>query len=134
MSCRRRGSLLLEAAVAVVLLSIVFLAVAHLMAVAGRQRREIQWHSLATLEAANTLERIMIRPWDELTTDGLASLAMSQAAARRLPEPRLRVDVQPSEGPPPVKRIRVQVDWVNLADQRGEPVKLIAWKHHSQAD
>jgi len=127
---QRRGSLLLEASMAVALLALVFMAVSQLLAVAGRQRREAQWRWQATLEAANVLERVMARPWDELTTDGLAALTLSAQTARRLPDPRLRVDTQPLPGPPAAKRIRVRLDWVNLAGDRGQPVVLVAWKHN----
>jgi len=114
---------------AVVLLAVVFVAVSQLLAVAGRQRREAQWRRLATLEAANLLERVAARPWDELTTEGLASLTLSEQVTGRLPDPRLRIDTQPSPGPPESKRIRVRLDWINLAGDRGAPVVLVAWRH-----
>ena len=114
MRSRRSASILLEATLAIALLTIAFVVVAHVLALAGRQRRETQWHNLATLEAANVLERMMARSWDDLGP-GAQSIAISQEAGARLPEPRLNVEVEAAEGPVSSRRIHVQVDWINLA-------------------
>ena len=114
---------------AVVLLVLVFMAVSQLVAVVGLQRREAHLRRLATLEAANTLERVVARPWDQLSSDELAGLTLSEPAARRLSDPRLRVDIEPLPGSPAAIKISVRVDWINSAGDRGPPVELVAWRH-----
>lgn len=125
----KRGSILLEATMAVVLLTIAFVAVAHLLALAARQKREVQWRTLARLEATNAVERLMARPWDELTPQ-ITDVSLSEFATERLPQARLGIQIHPVQGEIPTKKIQVRVDWVNLVGQRGQPVELVAWKHN----
>ena len=128
---RRRGSLFLEVTMAVTLLAFAFIAVAQLLAVAAKQRRETDWRVMATREAANVLEQIMARPWEEITTEKLAEIELSAEAAARLPEAQLSVAVDESDGTPAEKKVRVEIDWKDLGGLRVEPIRLVAWKHRA---
>jgi len=74
------------------------------------------------------MEEIAATPWTEVTEDSLASLALSDECQAMLGEPRLMIDVvDESEGAG--KQISVEIDWLTSESQRGEPLRLVAWRY-----
>ena len=134
MRVSRRGSMFLEVCMAIVVVAAALVVIAQLLVVAARQQRALDQRLLATREAANLMERVMARPWSELTDTRLTDLALSPGAASRLPGSRLSIQIIPHDEQPGFKEIRVQVDWLNRADQRGLPVQLVAWKHRLEVE
>lgn len=119
---------------AMVILAATFVAIAQLLALVAHQRREIDRRRVATLEAANMMERVMMTPWDELTDERLSSWSLSSTAQRSLPDGRLEIAVTRDEQPSAAKRVHVQVDWRNHAGQYDRPVLLVAWKHRTEVE
>ena len=124
---RRQGSLLLEAALAMALLLAALAVVAHLLLLAGHQRREADHRALATREAANVMERVVARRWDEIVPEGVRELALSDEARQQLPQPDLEVRVSEDSAELRQKRIDVLVRWQNAAGLPAQPVELAAW-------
>ena len=50
----------------------------------------------------------------------------SRVCERYLPDAQVRVEITAEDDN--TKRIQIQVDWLNVAEQRGEPVSLVAWR------
>lgn len=130
---RRRGSLLVETAIGVALAAVVMIAVAQLVAVVAKQRREVAQTNLAAQEVANVMERVMVLPWDQLTTEAAERFVATLPPAAALDDPQLSITVSDSDDPLPTKQIEVALSWRDLARRRVEPVRVAAWKHQPPA-
>jgi len=128
----RHGSLVHEAVMGIALTLAVMAGVAQLVTLVALQRRTTEQRSLAALEAGNVMEQWMARPWAEVTPEQAANAALSEVCRRDLPEARLQVAVEPEGDADAVRRIRVQIDWLDNARHRGEPVRLVAWRHRDE--
>ena len=128
----RRGTIFVEALIAITIILVTMGAVAQVVAISVRQRREVEQIRVATQEAANVMERAFGLPWNELNEQTAASIAISHSATESLDEPRLQVSIETMNDSIPAKRIVVRISWVNLAGERVEPVQLIAWQHSSE--
>jgi hypothetical protein len=122
----------IEAVMSVTLVAVASVAVAQLVVLSARQLGESEQERLATQEAANMLERLVARPWSELTTEGISSLTISPSAAESLSDPQLRIGIDDVMDETRVKRIRVELSWVNRAGERVAPIQLTAWKHSAE--
>lgn len=125
----RRGSMLLETTVAIVILAAAIVAVAHTMAVLTVQRQSAERQSLATQEAANLMERIYVLPVDEITAEKVSELELSATCRERLPEATLDIAVESLSAGPPAKRISIEIEWTGHGQVRSKPVRVTAWKH-----
>ena len=125
---RRTGSMLLEVTLAVLLLSVAFVAVAQLLAVAARQRHETRWRAIATREVANVTERVMALPFSETTTELLTDVSMHDSTEALLPDATLEVVVIDATEPRPAKRIRISLAYRNTAGLMVDPIRLVVWK------
>lgn len=128
----RRGSILIEVSIAAGLVAVAMIAVAQLLAVAARQDRALEQRQLAAQEAANSLEQILARPWDELTPEWLQNLSLSSESRRLLPDGRLVCEMETVAEEPSSKRIVATVSWQVNADQRNQ-LQLTAWRFRSGA-
>ena len=125
---QRRGATVTEATIAIAIAAAVLAGVAQLMALASHQRRISERRAMAVREAGNLMENLMSRPWAEVTSEKLAAIELSDECSENLPDARLQVEVSSEGDDDQVKRIDVQIDWRNTANQRGEPVRLVAWR------
>ena len=128
----RRGTIFVEALIAITIILVTMGAVAQVVAISIRQRREVEQIRVATQEAANVMERAFGLPWNELNEQTAASIAISHSATESLDEPRLQVSIETMNDSIPAKRIVVRISWVNRAGERVEPIQLISWQHSSE--
>ena len=87
----------------------------------------------ANQEVANVMERVMVLPWDELTTETTARFELPDESAVGLDDPQLSITVTDAEGPPSSKTIEVALAWRDQADRLVDPVRLVAWRHQFSA-
>ncbi len=128
---RRRGLSLLELTVATIILgTLMGLCLKWVVATDG-QKREAQWRAAAMREAANTMERLAARSWEELSAEVAAKWALSEEARQSLPDGALAVQVTPAAGAagdPESKEIAVTVRWRPRPETPEARVRLVAWK------
>ena len=129
---QRGGATVPEAIVGMVIAIAVLAAVAQLLALASQQRRVAAQRAVAVREAGNLMEDLMSRPWADVTAEKLATVALSESCQRSLPGSRLQVAVASDDKPTAAKRIGIRIDWQNPSGQRGEPVRLTAWRYPDQ--
>ena len=129
---KRNGATIQEAMVAILIVAAVLVGVAQLLAMAASQRRNAQQRSLAAREAGNLMEDLMTRPWSDLTPDSLAEIQLSDPCLQRLPDAELRIEVGAENDSDEVRRVDVRIDWANAADQRCDPIRLVAWRFHDE--
>ena len=134
MTVVRRGSIFVEACVAVAIVAVTFVAIAQLLALVTRQQRAQEQRQVAAREAANLMDHVMAAPWDELTDERLAAWELSPSAVNRLRKGRVHIEMIAQERQPDVKVIRVHVDWLDAGGQRGRGVELVSWKHRIKSD
>jgi hypothetical protein len=124
---KRRGSLLVEVSVAAGLVAIALIAVAQLVIVSAKQERVLDQRQIAAQEAANALERVLGRSWNDVTAERLSELSLGVDDLHRLPDGKLKCEMELLSEQPPTKKITAQVSWRNQAGGR-DHVQLSAWK------
>ncbi len=129
LSTRRRGAMLVEAAIGIALAVVAMIAIAQLVALVAKQRREAAQTRLATQEVANVMESVMVLPWGELTTEAGVQFAAAHPPASALEDPQLSITVSDLDDSLPTKKIEIALSWRDQANRRVEPVRLVAWKH-----
>jgi hypothetical protein len=103
----------------------------QLSGVASAEQRALRQRQAAMNEAANVLERLSIRPWNELTDKGLGELPLSAAARQSVAEGRLEVHVTQPAGDSGAKRISVQIRWPDRDGRPERTVRLTAWRYRA---
>jgi hypothetical protein len=126
---RRRGSLLVELAMATVLLMIAMTLTVKVLAIVASERRASERRQCALIEVANVMERITAYPFDQVTPALAGRLALSRAAHESLPDSELAVDVAASEPGPgqSTKRIAIRLRWRGSGGEWSAPVRLTSW-------
>ena len=124
---KRRGSMLLEVAIAISLIVVALVGVSQLLVVASRQRRETRSREIAIMEVGNLMERVSQIPYRDLTEERVSTLALSEHVQAELSEGTLRVDLETDPEWRDAKRIVVAIDWVNSAGRRVAPIELTGW-------
>lgn len=123
----RRGTSLIELTVAVLLLGVVFALLGPAFAWIRRERRLSQDRQAATIELANQAELLSLRPYDEVTTESLATLAVSEAAQAALPGAKLTTRVS-EEADPVARRVTLSLSWSEDGVRPLPPLELVVWR------
>ena len=126
---RRRGSLLVEVAMAAVLLMIAMTLTVKVLGFVALERRASERRQRALVEVANLMERITAHPFDEVTPELAGRLTLSPPARQSLPDSELAVDVAGSEPGPgrSAKRIAIRLRWRGPDGEWVAPVRLTSW-------
>jgi prepilin-type N-terminal cleavage/methylation domain-containing protein len=127
----RRGYSMIELLTAAALLATLLTVCVQLSGAASGEQRALRRRQAASNEAANVLERLSIRPWNELTDKNLAELPLSAAARQSVPEARLEVRVAEAAGQAGAKRISVLIRWPDRDGRSEQTVRLRAWRYRA---
>jgi Tfp pilus assembly protein PilE len=129
---RRRGYNIIELTVAtVILVALMGVSLKWFVATAGQRRAEDRRRA-ALCEAASALERLAVRPWEELTPEGAPKLAASLELPKSLPGGQLLAQVTQPGGEPEAKILAVTVRWQSRQEAPAEQVRLVAWKYRKR--
>lgn len=126
---KRRGATIGEATIAIGLSVVVLGGVAQLVSVTSNQQRISEQRAAAVREVGNLMEDLMSRSWTDVTPEKMAEVEPSEWCRQTLPDATLGVDVKSEGESDEVKRISIQIDWRNTVGDRGEPVRLVAWRY-----
>ncbi len=131
---RRRAFTLTEIAAAAVMLAVMLSVCLQLIRATGVQRRGLWTRQAAMQEAANLMERLCARPWEELTPESADEFQLSEQMRSAASGAELAVEVgEPEEDAAAealeAKRITVVVRWPAERDQPDRSVRLVAWKY-----
>lgn len=149
LTTRRRGLIVHEATVAMLLAAAILTSIVHVLAFSAQQSRA--WHQrlTATREAGDLMEQLMARSWEQLTPDTAARLTLSENGQAALPNAWLEIEIVSGDttisdttsrdaaisdatagaGP---KRLRIEIVWGPAAGNQAAPVRLVAWKYPQQ--
>ena len=125
----RRGSLLVELAMATVLLMIVMTLTVKVTGYVALERRASERRQRAMLEVANVMERITAYPFGEVTPELAQRMTLSRAVRQSLPDSELAVQVAESQPGPgrAAKRIAITLRWRGRDGEWAAPVRLTSW-------
>ena len=98
----------------------------------GHERRETERRILVHEELANLMERVTVRPWEELTTESLRQADLAAPLHEQLPGAELTADVSTPEGEPDARRIRLELRWPARPNGRTAAARLTAWTYRSE--
>lgn len=121
---KRRGFTLLEVSAAGAMLAVAMTLAVQALGAMAADRRALDRRREATQEAANVMERLAARPWDELTPEALGDAKPSPEARKALPGVTLKVAVAPQGD---LKRLAVEVRWHGQGGPAEVPVRLTSW-------
>ena len=121
------GFSLVEVIAASAVLAACFLLATQMMNAVARQRRSTAQREVALAEAGNQMERLTLRPWDELTAEALAEVKLSELATEQLPGGELKLAVSTTAGEPAGKRLQLEIRYRMENGQFIAPVRLVSW-------
>jgi len=126
---RRRGFGLVEMAVAGVLFATIVLITVQVVGWVASERAAVGRREAATRAAGNLMERILARPWADLSTESLAPLVRSLAGSQSIAPARLQVEVLagPLLDGRGQKKVVVEVVWPERSRVNESPLRLVAW-------
>jgi hypothetical protein len=124
---RRRGFGTVEIAVSSILLVAAMVLVAQLAIGVAGERLATGRRQRAVQEAANVMERLTSRPWDELTPALAGSIALTPDTLAFLRGGSVAVAIAPELRDPSAKKIVVEVRWRDRSGGQAAPARLVAW-------
>jgi type II secretory pathway pseudopilin PulG len=124
---------LLEAGVALLVMTAAILAVVELVSATTKERRLRRQRQVALLELANQAERIALITWDETTPDQLTAWTPSEMLQAAIASPTCQIHITDQREQPEARRIDLSVGWQNSAGQAVRPAKLTLWKFAREA-
>lgn len=128
---RRRAYLLIETAMAGLLIALAMTMTVRLLAWVASERRSAERRGWAAQEAANAMERLAALPFDRLDPSAAKAAArLSPAASGLLPGGRVAVEVADDAG---LKRIDVEVRWWLSEGIDDAPVRITSWVANKEA-
>ncbi len=130
---RARGFTVTELLVACVVLVALLAVCFEIVGASLSARRAASRRLIARQEAANLMERLAARPWDELTPELAAGLGLSPEGRAALPGAELAASVAAVEGEEAAKRISVEVRWKDTSSPSPRPERLVAWRYRLPA-
>ncbi len=126
---RCRGYGLVELAIATLLLGVAMTIVAQTVGWLAAERRGAERRQRALQEAANLMERLGSRRWEELTPELARAQSLSPATKAVLRDGTLEVVIVPESADPPAKRVTIRIGWGDPSAGLVAPVTLVAWVH-----
>ena len=127
---RRPGATLAEATMAIAIVSLALVAAGQLLVSARAQRRVRQHRVAAEQEASNTIERVLARPWDDVTAEKLtADQDLMWRVHDVVPNGQVEIGIVDEMEPPIAKRITVEVRTEPMSGASAVLARLVAWKY-----
>lgn len=129
---KKRGFILHEAMMAVGLALVLVVGTTQLLLMVTQQQRLARQQVVADQAAGNLMEQIASTPWEDTTSEKLASIALPEPSVAQLPDANLSVDVVDED--PATRRITVAIEWQNAPGYTSESVRLVGWKFRAEED
>lgn len=124
---RRSGFTVIECCAAAALLAGALTAVVSLLTSVARQRQAASWQAQAVIETDNILERLTAEPYDALSGEHIATMSVSDSVAERLPHGAAEARIVEESGPPPRKRIEVEISWRGPRSEQTRRHRVVTW-------
>ncbi len=126
---RRRGFGLIEMAVAGALFLAMVLITIQLIGWVATERQAVNRREVATRALGNLIEQILARPWTEISTESITSVAASMNGSRSTGRGQIRAQVidGPAVDGRGSKKVVAELVWPDHDKRVGASVRLVAW-------
>ena len=124
---QRVGMSVLEIMLAAGLLGILMTVSVQMLRVMGDRQRAAERRATALQTVQALAETLGNMPWDELSADAAARIAIPEATRRLLPGAKLSVSVNDESEPVVAKRVMLELGWNNPRGPNSAPVRLTTW-------
>lgn len=121
-----RGFTVLEAVSALSIACLAMALVAQVGFCSLRERERFAARQVAIELAANVLEAARAQAWESLDANWAATRQIPDAARKRLADGSFTVRVESVESSPHLKRVTVEVRWMQPESVEARPVRLAA--------
>lgn len=118
----------MEIAGAIVVLGVAATLTTRLIVESTRVERSNSRRMIAINEASNVVERLATIDWDRLDADLAAATKLDPDAAARLPQASLKTTIDRSKEDLLIKKIHVEIAWMDSTGSRARPVTLTVWR------
>jgi type II secretory pathway pseudopilin PulG len=108
-------------------LSVVLVVLAEIGLLSAYERKRASQRQEALEAATNILEIARAGSWESLTPAWAEEQRLPDSLAQRLYHGKLKVQVEPAEARPLVKKVTVQIDWQLDSGTAARPVALTGW-------
>lgn len=125
-SLRRRGALLLEVMISVVLLGLLLSVTAPVLKSVSQSRRLADQRRVAVLELSNLMEQVASWPRERVTVENISKLALSDSTVAALSDAKLTTKATPQSEPTGLMKIELTLDWTQPIAAT-QPVRLTSW-------
>ena len=126
---RRPGLTLSELVIASAIAVTAMIGIAQLMYQVTRQYRVTVCRNLVSQEAANIMEDLMSRPWNEITAEEPPAIELSPACLQAVPDAQLELAIAAEEEQEDSRRITIQIHWQTHSTTPTAPTQLVAWRY-----
>ena len=126
---KRRGFSFIELAAALALLMTLISISNPLIVWMVQERRASDQKVWATQEAANIMQLLAARDWEDLTAEKVQDIELSEPAQAKLRNGKLKIDITTSPEVLEARRIRIEIHWRDNTGQQSRPVRLTAWRY-----
>ena len=124
----RRGAFLVEVTVAALILTMACAVLVQMLFLAARQERAAEARQVAWRAAANQLELLAAKNWEELPAAEAKTEPAPPEVRQLLPTAELRTRVTSHEDDF-VREVRVEIVWQAKSGAEVQPISLAVWKH-----
>jgi hypothetical protein len=118
----------MEIAGAIVVLGVAATLTTRLIVESTRVERSNSRRMIAINEASNVVERLATIDWDRLDADLAVATKLDPDAAARLPQASLKTTIDRSKEDLLIKKIQVEIAWMDSTGTRARPVTLTVWR------
>lgn len=125
---REDGFTILEVTVSLAMVALAMVLAVQSMIGLGRTRRSDEQRSLAIQEAANLMEAIQVRSWDELSNEQVSAMKFSEQFQSRVPKATLNISITLVDEPA-AKRITIAIARPDPAGRSVTLAVLTAWRY-----
>ena len=122
----RCGFSLVEMMVSAVLLGALAAFVLPTLGWVSQERRTAGEHQELLEAGANLMDRFTAQAWEQITQEAAAALQLPERLQQRA-QAELDVAVEPRDGDPPAKRVRLRIDWTDVGGRPAPPVRISSW-------
>ena len=128
----RRGYVLIEVAMAAMMLMAAMALAVKLIAGVGLERRSAERRMWAVQEVANLAERVAAEPFDKLNPERIKALATEAKADSVLPGAEWTAEVADAGPTPAGKRVVLGLRWKDRSGGWVAPVRLTSWVYRGR--
>lgn len=131
-SASRAGVTILELIVSAVLFGTTVTVILPTIHLYSFEQRAAVHRRMALEEAANIMDRLTARSFDEISAESVGDVTLDDELRRQLPEPEFSIALTSPSDDAAAKHISLELSWRGRPGKREVPVRLAAWVYQQE--